>query len=299
MTLIPLDSNSLPAFFDYCRKYGPQHDESFLNDEELTPQAFPLGADEPAFILLSPEGAITGAASLMLKKTAGQKIARLRIFHTISQQAQDYRQFLDALIPFCAGLDSIFLFLPENLHETRAALEQSGFTIQRYSLVLRRPHQETGGVPLPPGFTIRQFDWQKDMQDWCDVRNSAFKVLLGFTELKPENMPQEYPQSDFFAEGMLMLYDGEKPVGTVQAATDTGENGEPEAWIYSLAVRPEYQGRGLGRSLLCAAIDAGYQHGLLATCLCVNAENDRAAALYLGEGFQKVQSMVCYQAVLI
>ncbi|WHT49539.1 GNAT family N-acetyltransferase [Sporosarcina thermotolerans] len=64
--------------------------------------------------------------------------------------------------------------------------------------------------------------------------------------------------------------------------------------IGTLALIPEYQGKGLGRQLLRKALEFGNSIGLPKTVLSANAENERAVNLYTKEGFKKEESVVCY-----
>ncbi|MNW68105.1 ribosomal-protein-alanine N-acetyltransferase [compost metagenome] len=65
--------------------------------------------------------------------------------------------------------------------------------------------------------------------------------------------------------------------------------------IGPLALLPEYQGKGLGRVLLRAALHLSKNKGYNRSILCVNAENERAQALYTGEGFKQVEAAACYK----
>ena len=234
----------------------------------------------------------------MIKEYRSKKTARLRIFHTLGHVVEGYRLLLAALLPYCAGLETIHLFVPEDLQPVRQAFEQVGFTIQRYSWIFQRPALAPAEAAFPQGYSVRPFVPGRDAQAWCQVRNAAFMALLGQNELTPDQVEWQAARSDYIPGGMLMLYDGEQAVGTVQAAEDLDLAGAPSTWIYSLAILPAYQHRGLGRRLLRAAIALGAARGLPTTCLVVNAENDTAAALYFNEGFHKVQAVVCYQYII-
>jgi mycothiol synthase len=68
--------------------------------------------------------------------------------------------------------------------------------------------------------------------------------------------------------------------------------------IGPVAVIPKYQGKGLGRILLRAALQFAKEKGYKGTILSVNGENERAQALYIQEGFKQVEAVVCYQYFL-
>jgi mycothiol synthase len=93
--------------------------------------------------------------------------------------------------------------------------------------------------------------------------------------------------------GMLILYHEGTPVGIVRGAKEF-EEGEFLTFIGPLALIPEYQHKGLGRNLLRTIINFGAKAGIPKAMLCVNAENQKALDLYLKEGFEKLEAVVCY-----
>jgi ribosomal protein S18 acetylase RimI-like enzyme len=61
--------------------------------------------------------------------------------------------------------------------------------------------------------------------------------------------------------------------------------GAPDCWLEDLFVRADARGRGLGRSLVEAAVERARKRGCLRIELDVNEENREALALYRGAGF--------------
>ncbi|MFA6317095.1 MAG: ribosomal protein S18-alanine N-acetyltransferase [Elusimicrobiota bacterium] len=70
----------------------------------------------------------------------------------------------------------------------------------------------------------------------------------------------------------------------------------PDAELTSIAVRPEVQGRGLGRSLLDAAVEEARSAGCSKLSLEVSAANLRALAVYEAAGFRPVGRRPKYYA---
>ncbi|WP_210190038.1 GNAT family N-acetyltransferase [Ensifer adhaerens] len=58
--------------------------------------------------------------------------------------------------------------------------------------------------------------------------------------------------------------------------------------ITTLYVQPRHHGRGVGKRLLETGLEYGRNAGQPSTWLAVNAENERATAFYLANGFEKV-----------
>jgi GNAT superfamily N-acetyltransferase len=80
-------------------------------------------------------------------------------------------------------------------------------------------------------------------------------------------------------------------VGTVQGVMDLG----PIGAIQNLGVIPSYRGFGLGRALVCRALQGFREAGLRRAYLEVTAENNAAVQLYRHLGFRRAKTL--YKAV--
>jgi mycothiol synthase len=130
---------------------------------------------------------------------------------------------------------------------------------------------------------------------WCEVRNAGFAKLRGSeTPITPEMVTKMISSEDNIEGGSMILYHNDRPVGVVRGAKDEYED-SPIMNIGPLALIPEYQGKGLGRCLLRASLRLAKERSYKRTILCVNAENERAKALYIQEGFKQVEAVVCYK----
>ena len=61
-----------------------------------------------------------------------------------------------------------------------------------------------------------------------------------------------------------------------------------EIHIGNVAVRPEYQGQGIGRAVLRAILEEGERRGMTYATLEVRPSNQRALALYQRFGFRQI-----------
>ena len=87
-------------------------------------------------------------------------------------------------------------------------------------------------------------------------------------------------------DGMLVAEEGGEIVGYVAVGRATRlESNQHVADIRGLAVAPDHQGRGLGRALVQAALDAARERGARKVTLRVLAPNTAARALYESCGF--------------
>jgi ribosomal protein S18 acetylase RimI-like enzyme len=72
---------------------------------------------------------------------------------------------------------------------------------------------------------------------------------------------------------------------------------DPESrigWIPNLAVRPEFQGRGLGRQLMDHALDYFRQQGMEAAKIETLAQNEVGSQFYPSAGFREVARQIHY-----
>jgi mycothiol synthase len=172
------------------------------------------------------------------------------------------------------------------------------FSVERYAFLLVREDLDVPEIYLPEGYELRTFRPGQDENNWLTVRNIAFSTLKGSeTPLTTEGVKKLLTDDDYLEGGMMILFDKEKPVGVIRWAHDEYD-GAPIMNIGPVAILPEYQGRGLGRSLLRASLRFAKEKGYKRTILSVNGENDRAQALYIQEGFKQVEAVVCYQYFL-
>lgn len=81
---------------------------------------------------------------------------------------------------------------------------------------------------------------------------------------------------------LVVLLDGE-PVGSVRLSLEEGVGG-----IYGFVIRPDMQGRGIGRDVLRRACRSLRAEGAREVGLEVLVDNDRALGLYLSTGFAHV-----------
>lgn len=294
MKTVRLTNELVPKFGEYFTMYSKEQDESFPPQENYT-----IREDEPVYLLIDERENIIGAAALMLhKQYADVKKARFRIFHCITPDVNHYKMLLEEILKHTGGFRTIYCYITDNQVKTREVWEKLGFTIWRYSWILKRATDECNAVTFPEGFEIKTIREGTDEQAWCDIINEAFANLSGHTEMIPEKI-EEWRQSDpsFIKEGMILVWHKDKPVATA-AIIKENENGEDVIFIESIGVLNSYQGRGLGRNILRYGVQFAKDFGTKHVMLSVNAENERAAELYLNEGFEKNELYICYHLKL-
>lgn len=293
MKIEALTSEKVESFIAYCKKHKAEIDDSFLYDEDL--KAFKPDAENPTYLITNSLGEVIAAASLMITEYYKRgRSARFRIFHAEPSDDDCYSMLMQAVIQHTKGLDKVFLFVPMNHQTLRAHMERLGFEVERYSFLFVRESPEVPEYDLQKEYEIRAFRAGMDEGIWCDVRNAGFARLQGNdTPITPEMVTKMMQSEEHIEGGMMILFHHDRPVGIVRGAADEYE-GEPIMNIGPLAILPEYQGRGLGRILLRAALRFAKEKSYARTILSVNGENERAKTLYLQEGFRQVEAVACY-----
>lgn len=297
MKLEVLTNDRLEDFIQYCKNYKHEIDDSFLYDQDL--EEFEPNNDHPTYIITNEQEKIIAVASLMmddyLKK--GRR-ARFRIFHAESQNNTCFKMLMEAILGHLEGIDKVFLFVPMTNKALRDSIECLHFTVERYSFVLVRDDLQIPSINLPKNFVVKSFRLGEDEEIWCKVRNAAFANLKGSeTPISSEMVTKMTKDSSYIEGGMMILFHGGEPVGVIRGEADEYE-GDSIMHIGPLAIIPTYQGRGLGRMLLRNSLSFAKSKGYTKTILSVNGENELAKGLYIQEGFQQVEAVVCYEYYL-
>ncbi|MEN6364496.1 MAG: GNAT family N-acetyltransferase [Rectinema sp.] len=205
-----------------------------------------------------------------------------------------------------AGFRSIFFFLPETevCASAIVAAERCGFRVERHSWEMRHDLHSSPGAAAPEGFRIERAafpeggpEFLRDapwVADWCRIVNDAFAHLAGHTESTPERFAEGLRPELEYEGGRLFAFDESGPCGLVLGIRSPEAPEGREAEIGPIAVLPGFQRKGLGRALLRAAMREAAMAGFESCVLSVNAENEKATALYISEGFIPVEHYLCW-----
>ena len=148
-----------------------------------------------------------------------------------------------------------------------------------------------------PASPIRAFDPARDFGRLADLIEVAFEPELNVTGSR---IAAEMRQMALWGPALLLAQpllpmftgfvwiDGEVLVGNASLSRDS----RPGTWLLSnVAVLPEYQGRGIGGSLVDAGLDAARRHGARRVLLQVRQENNSAKRLYRRRGFETFDTL--------
>jgi ribosomal protein S18 acetylase RimI-like enzyme len=111
---------------------------------------------------------------------------------------------------------------------------------------------------------------------------AAYEIYLALLGRKPTPMDRNYDEC--VAAGQVwLLCEGEFPRGLIVL-----EDQLDEVLIYSIAVDPRFQSRGLGRKLLAFAERYAAHKALYRLRLCTSDKMHRNLAIYRAAGFLKI-----------
>ncbi|MBU5440114.1 GNAT family N-acetyltransferase [Tissierella sp. MSJ-40] len=284
-------------FIAFCLKHRNKVDDSFLYDEDL--ENFAPDEENPTFIV-KKDGNIIAAASLIVDDYHRRgRCGRFRIFYSEDKDLNIYSILLSQAIKHIKEIDKVFLFVPLTNSELSDNIKSLHFAVDRYVYLLVKEITGPQVINLPDGYSIREFQFDRDEDDWCYIRNTAFSNLRGnSTPITPEMVRKQVCSSEYLEGGLLFLMHNNNPVGIIRGVNDDYE-GEPAMNIGPLAILPAYQGKGMGRQLLRAALDFAQKKKYKKVMLCVNADNERAKEIYLREGFVQIEGVIAYEYLAI
>lgn len=290
-----LNTSDIKEFSAYCIKHRNEVDDSFLYDHHL--KDFKADEENPTFVV-KEEGRIVAAASLIMDdyhKRGGS--GRFRIFHSEIQDITIYSSLLEEVLKEAKELKKVSIFIPFVNKEMAGYVEELHFTVDRYIFLLVNDMKEISAISLPEGYSIRAME-PGDLEEWCIIRNEAFARLKGNSApITPEMVQKNMEQPEYLEGGHMLILNGNKPVGLIRGENDEYDS-VPAIYIGPIAVLPAYQGKGLGRQLLRAALQFADGLEYKKAVLCVNADNERAKELYLQEGFKQTEGVTAYELCL-
>jgi mycothiol synthase len=171
----------------------------------------------------------------------------------------------------------------------RAFLEATGFSF--HSIVWNldlSPNRAVLAPTWPDGLVARPFDRGRDLDPWLRLFNAAFADHATPLQLDQRIVDglladPDIDDADTIVVEELATSELVGFCGTDPQRRDGALGTHAELW--SIGVRPDRQGRGLGRQLVRAGVERVRSIGIHGVGLSVNARNAGAVNLYESEGF--------------
>jgi mycothiol synthase len=175
-----------------------------------------------------------------------------------------------------------------------AFLRATGFTFHSTLWDLDLPVDRV--VPEPvwsADYVARTFDRTRDVAPWTELFNAAFADHPTPLQLDASFVAAGLDDPSILDSDTLIVEESASGDLVGFCALDVRRNdGVPagDADIWTIGVRPDRQGHGLGRQLLRFAVSTLRRMGVGSISLSVNGRNDGALRLYESEGFVRVRS---------
>ena len=301
------------------RLYAEQDTPQLLADLILAVRPPAWSADYPATADLREQLAIPAArANTRLWFDAGQQLVAFALVDT-------YNNLLCEFIPALArpefekelvdwGVSCLLRQPPEgddlptldaSCRQEDAAriglLERNGFVRQPVqSLLLARSLHEPVPQPvLPPGYTIRPFEAQGEIEEWVALHRAAHGTLHMTVEERQvmANGPDYDPQMDLVAvapDGRLAAYG----MGQIDRA-ENARTGRNDGWADPFATHPDFQRLGLARALLLTVLRLLQQRGIDTARMGTSSENRRMQSVAFAAGFQLQSSRIWFSKTIV
>lgn len=169
-----------------------------------------------------------------------------------------------------------------------AFLAATGFEQHSILWDLELPPAARAAPPAwPDGIGVRQIVFATDRPAFIRLFNAAFAdhaTPLQMDEDRADGLEPDLPWKE---EDLLVAEQGGELIGFSATEPKRRPEGgvEPSGEIWTIGVRPDRQGAGLGRQLLRWGVGHLRELGVETVTLSVNGRNPRALGLYESEGF--------------
>ena len=185
---------------------------------------------------------------------------------------------------------------------TGAGFKQNTRTCMKMPLSTYEPRL----VVLPAGIDMRH----PRPEDQAAASELAFRNYMGTADAEMVSTSREQASNmmraifgseyaRFSPETSFLAEDGEgRLVGSVLVGDMTREPEQSIFWILDISAAPEWRGKGLGKALLAASLNAAKGSGFSSIGLAVTIGNEPAHNLYRSYGFSDYGALM-YEAILM
>lgn len=144
-------------------------------------------------------------------------------------------------------------------------------------------------LPVPEfdhSYTIERFNPAVHKQAWLDLNNKIFVAHPDQGNWAMADLDNRIAEPWFDADGFFLATENGQILGMCWTKIHHEfVNQAPTGELYVVGVDPDCAGRGIGRAVSIAAMDYLLSKGLKDAMLYVDADNERALALYTSLGF--------------
>jgi mycothiol synthase len=187
------------------------------------------------------------------------------------------------------------LDLPESDEERRKVCDDAGMSVIRTHLHLLRPGAEATGIAMPRGTTTR-LATEADVGVVTAIQNAAFTGSWGYAPNTEEEIAYRIFELPSMAPDPVVIVS----VDGVDQGYCWAHRERPDApgMVDMVGVRPDQQGKGLGKLATAAGIDHLVSIGATPVEITVDSENGPAIHVYESVGFRLDRRSIWYELAL-
>jgi mycothiol synthase len=191
---------------------------------------------------------------------------------------------VDAVVTARSCPSEVVAWIPGSDPIVLAALQESGFVVDREQFQMRVPLPVADTAVWPPGVTARAFVPDRDEGAWLRVNNRAFQNHPDQGGWIAEVLDRRMAEPWFDSAGFLLAWRGSDLLGFCW--TKVHSEPDPLGEIFVIGVDPDAQGLGLGRALVLSGLEhLAHERHCPTGLLYVASDNSAAVTLYRTLGF--------------
>ena len=173
-------------------------------------------------------------------------------------------------------------------------LTENGFTQQEgfMHLLQRSISDLEAGAPIADGFHARASRGPEDAERRSVASHGAFESSMPIEDYTARTL--RFMQSPVYVkEHELFIVNAEEDVAAFCCIWTDDVN--KMGYFEPVGVHPNYQRRGLGKSLLLEGLARLQSEGMTDASVCANSDNPAAIGLYESAGFKKVKRLLTFK----
>jgi GNAT superfamily N-acetyltransferase len=128
-----------------------------------------------------------------------------------------------------------------------------------------------------------------------DAQNISMLIEQCFQDGPANNRQLEAGLANGVDRAVTLAVSDEEPIGFVAGFTTLSPEGFQRWEIDLLAVRPGYQGQGIGRQLINASVELGRRSGAVLARALIQEKNAASQRAFVSQGFIASEPMVMYR----
>ncbi len=249
--------------------------------------------------LAEKKNKLIGYADLVYEKQIKRAVADIFVYSPYRHQGLG-REFMDRLLRRSRDLGAVSLLanVSEFNQEASPFLLKQKFSFVRYFHTLQMDSSKNLFMDWDfKDIILKNFRIGEE-EELVALQNKIFSGSWGFNPNTVEEIKYYLQLTDCRMDEVTCIEAKRKKIGYLWPHKLPNDSGRIRMRIHMLGVDPEFQGQGLGKKLLQAAIYQMEEQGSKTVELTVDSENSPAVSLYNSLGFTLKSRSLWYEKIL-